>query len=281
MYRNRVESDRSRTSAWLLALLLTIGLASGTAARQARAAPKPEKFKVRNIHFETNASACDMGIQIGFDTDGITDGSVSSPDGKKIYQFSSKGSMKETGGQTEGFLEGIEPQITELLDALGCEPSDEEGVASLDELFDAFPSCDYTFEGRSQDARFEDRVGLSHKIPAGAEIVAPLPGTANVDPDAPLLIDWDAVTGPILPQLGPVTIVGYHVVVVDTEVEAAPQLDIDVPADETELSVPAQYLVPNKVYQFEVLSTERRGNQTISEGFFCTAPIPADKCELP
>ena len=29
-----------------------------------------EPFKRTNIHFETNASACDMGIQMSFDTDG-------------------------------------------------------------------------------------------------------------------------------------------------------------------------------------------------------------------
>ena len=234
-----------------------------------------------NIHFETNASACDMGIQISFDTDGITDGFVKSPKGQMIYQFRSKGGMQKTGGQTEGFLEGIEPQITELLEALGCEPSDEEGEISLDELFKAFPAGDYTFEGKSQGARFEDRATLSHAIPAGPEITAPAPGTGSVNPDASLLIDWEPVDDPILPELGPVTIVGYHVVVVETGAEALPQLDVDVSDDETDLTVPAQYLKPNKVYQFEVLATEEGGNQTISEGFFCTAPIATADCALP
>src|SRR4051794_8110815 len=74
------------------------------------------KFKVTNVHFETNASACDMGTQIGFDTEGLTEGTVSDPEGKKVYSFRSANGMKATGGQTEGFLEGIEPQITELMD---------------------------------------------------------------------------------------------------------------------------------------------------------------------
>ena len=81
------------------------------------------------------------------------------------------------------------------------------------------------------------------------------------------------------PDLGPVNIVGYHVVVVEAGGEALPQLDVDVPATETRLTVPRQYLKPNTVYQFEVLSTEASGNQTISEGFFCTTGV--DPCEEP
>ena len=253
---------------------LALGAAAptlGIAPRAAHAAPPPEPFKVANIHFETNASACDMGIQLIFDTDGITNGSVQSPKGKMIYQFRSKGGLKSIGGQTEGFLEGIEPQITELLSALGCDPSAEEAEVSINELFDAFPAGVYTFKGKRQGAGFEGQATLSHAIPAGAEITAPADGT--VVPDAPLLIDWNPVTEAILtanPDLGPVDIVGYHVVVVEGGGEALPQLDIDVPATDTSVTVPAQYLKPNTFYNFEVLSTEASGNQTISEGFFCT-----------
>jgi hypothetical protein len=54
--------------------VLAAGLTLATTA-QAQAEPVPaEPFKVANIHFETKASACDMGIQIIFDTDGITAG---------------------------------------------------------------------------------------------------------------------------------------------------------------------------------------------------------------
>jgi hypothetical protein len=48
--------------------------------------------------------------------------------------------LKTTGGQTEGFLEGIEPQIVELMDALGCAPSKEEGTSTLADLLAAWPS---------------------------------------------------------------------------------------------------------------------------------------------
>jgi hypothetical protein len=186
--------------------------------------------------------------------------------------------MKAIGGQTEGFLEGVEPQITELLSALGCERSTEEPEISLADLFDAFPAGDYTFEGQSEGAKLEDQATLTHFIPAGPEITAPAKG-AIVPDNAPLLIEWKAVTEAILPDLGPVNIVGYHVIVVETGPEVAPQLDVDVSSSETSLTVPEQYLNPNTEYQFEVLATEESGNQTISEGFFCTTGM-AD-CEAP
>jgi len=82
--------------------VLAAGLTLATTA-QAQAEPVPaEPFKVANIHFETNASACDMGIQIIFDTDGITAGLVRDPNGRRIYSFASAGGMKAIGGQTEG-----------------------------------------------------------------------------------------------------------------------------------------------------------------------------------
>src|SRR5262249_38339607 len=81
-------------------VLLAAGLILGIAPVSAVAKP----FKVTNVHFETNASACDMGPQIAFDTDGITDGAIQDPNGHKIYSFQSAGGMKATGGQAEGFL---------------------------------------------------------------------------------------------------------------------------------------------------------------------------------
>jgi hypothetical protein len=146
-----------------------------------------------------------------------------------------------------GSLEGVEPQITELLEleALGCEPSGEEEEISLEELFEAFPAGDYRLKGTRNGARFEDHATLTHFIPAGPEIVEPADGT--VVPDAALLLDWDPVTETILPDLGPVSIVGYHVVVVEVGGEALLQLDVDVPASETSVTVPAEYLKPNTV----------------------------------
>jgi hypothetical protein len=260
-------------------MLMAATLSAGTIVQKAEAVPaEAEPFKVANIHFETNASACDMGIQIKFDTDGIIRGSVEDPNGKKIYSLRSAGSMKTTGGQAEGFLEGIEPQIPELVSALGCEPTDEEGVMALDDLLEAWPAGEYTFEGQSNGAKFASQVMLTHLIPGGPEVVAPIEGT--VFPAAALvIIDWEPVTEAILPELGPVNIVGYHVIIEEAGAEVSPTVDIDLPASETSLTVPDEYLQAGTIYRFEILSTEESGNQTITEGFFCTEGVAA--CVLP
>jgi hypothetical protein len=262
-----------------------VGIALASAATTPATGAPPEPFKLTNIHFETNASACDMGIQISFDTDGITEGSVEDPNDQVVYSFRAVDGMEGTHDQTEGFQERVEPPIIDLESALGCEPSDD--AISLNELFTAWPAGTYKFEGRSGGVEFEGIAKLTHKIPAGPEITAPEDGDV-VPHDAPLLIKWEKVTRPILPRLGPVEIVGYHVVVVDVTVPVLPPgklktaLDADLSKTETTFMVPKQYLEPARIYEFEVLATERGGNQTITEGgVFCTRPIAPANCELP
>lgn len=271
------------------AAMIAAGLALATIAPVASAAPPEEPFKQANIHIETNASACDMGAQIVFDTNGITEGLVEDPNENVVYSFQTSAGMADMGGLTEQFLEGVEPPISDLLadPSLGCDPPEDPGaVISLAEVFAAWPAGTYDFEGQADGVSFESEAILTHKIPAGPKIIAPAEG-AIVPHDKPLLIRWNKVTSPLLPSLGPVEIIGYHVVVVDATGPTLPgpiprQLDADVPKNTTSLFVPAQYLLPNRVYEFEVLSTERGGNQTITEGhFFCTPPKTAANCELP
>ena len=59
-------------------------------------------------------------------------------------------------------------------------------------------------------------------------------------------------------------------------------LDADLSKNETSFPVPKQYLEPGRIYEFEVLATEKAGNQTITEGgVFCTSPILAVDCVKP
>ena len=259
-----------------------VGVAVVTAAT---AAAPPEPFKITNIHFETNASACDMGIQIAFDTDGVTEGSVEDPTGRIVYSFQSVHGNERTHDVTEGFQERVEPPIIDLENALGCEPSPD--AIPLDELLTAWPAGKYEFEGRSGSVQFEGAARLTHNVPAGPEIIAPHDGDI-VPHDAHLLIRWKKVTDPILASLGPIKIVGYHALVVDVTQPVLPpgktktSLDADLSESETSFLVPNQYLEPNRIYEFEILATERGGNQTITEGgVFCTPPITPAKCEKP
>lgn len=261
------------------------GVALAAAATSPASAARPEPFKQTNIHFETNSSACDMGIQMSFDTDGITEGEVENPYEQVVFSFRAVTGMESTGDVTEMFQERVEPPITDLEQALGCEPS--EDAITLTELLAAWPAGTYEFDGESGGVEFEGTARLTHRIPAGPEIIAPEDGDV-VRHDANLLIKWNKVTAPILPYLGPVEIVGYHVVVVDiTNPVLAPgktktAFDADLSKGETTLLVPKQYLEPNRIYEFEVLATEKGGNQTITEGgVFCTLPITAADCASP
>ena len=78
------------------------------------------------------------------------------------------------------------------------------------------------------------------------------------------------------------------VLVVDiTNTDLAPgktktAFDVDLARNETSLTVPKQYLEPGRMYEFEVLATEKGGNQTITEGgVFCTNPTAPARCVLP
>ena len=261
------------------------GLALAAAATTPATAAPPTPFKITNIHFETNSSACDMGIQISFDTDGITQGEVENPFDQPVFTLGAVPGLENTHNITEMFQERVEPPITDLESALGCEPSDD--AISLAELLGNWPAGWYEFDGESGSEEFEGKARLTHKVPAGPEILAPEDG-AIVAHDANLLIRWKKVSGPILPYLGPVEVVGYHVVVADVTVPVlAPGktktvLDADLSQGEFTFLVPKQYLEPGRIYEFEVLATEKGGNQTITEGgLFCTRPIAPADCELP
>jgi hypothetical protein len=261
-----------------------VGMAlAAVATTLATAAELP--FKQTNIHFETNASACDMGIQMSFDTDGVTRGSVEDPHEKVVFSFRAVDGMEGTQDITETFQERVEPPIIDLQSALGCEPTDD--AISLTELLATWPAGWYEFDGESDGVEFEGKARLTHKVPAGPEITAPAVG-AIVPHDAPLLVKWKKVTSPILPRLGPVEVVGYHVLAVDvTSPTLAPgktktSFDADVSRNETSFVVPKQYLEPGRIYELEILAIEKGGNQTITEGgVFCTPPITSANCKKP
>jgi hypothetical protein len=138
-----------------------------------------------NIHFETNASGCDLGIQILFDTDGVTERSIEDPYGVVIFSSQTPAGMEDTHDQTEDFQERVEPPIIELENALGCDPSD--GAISLDEILEAWPAGWYEFEATSEGKDFEGETRLTHRIPAGPEITAPEDGTV-IPADEPLVM---------------------------------------------------------------------------------------------
>ena len=102
-----------------------------------------------------------MGIQIIFDTDGITEGSVEDPNEQVVYSFRAVDGMEGTHDMTENFQERVEPPIIDLESALGCDPSDD--AISLTELFASWPAGMYEFEGQSGGMEFEGEAKLTHR----------------------------------------------------------------------------------------------------------------------
>ncbi len=262
-----------------VAALLAFGLAATIPVQgaQAKGVRKPGSFKVAKIYFETNATACDMGIQIVFDTEGILTGTFRDPSGRPVHMIKTGSGLKEIGGQTEGFLESVEPVISELVTANpNCVPDPEEPTISLDQLEQYFPAGTYRFEGTAADGtRYRDKAELTYNVPDGPVLLSPN-GDVDLDPDNPIEINWEPVTTTIpgLASTGeqvPVDIVGYQVIVYDANAgEAPPEFNVIVPATETALAVPAEFLQPDTEYKIEVLAIEAGANQTISEGTFAT-----------
>ncbi len=57
-------------------------------------------------------------------------------------------------------------------------------------------------------------------------------------------------------------------------------LIVDLSDEALKLTVPYEIIEDNTLYKFEVLAKEESGNQTITEGFFCTGPdLSEEDCE--
>ena len=252
----------SRTTRWALAgaALVTLAAASpavaGTAEQDDPGRGRPEVIEMGDsrLKFEINDTDGDGGVQAFIDADQWITMSIQDPAGRRIFTSSAKGRMAEQGG-TELFLESAEPPFTEL---------------SLDELLERWPEGEYRFRGRSLDGDvYVGAWDLSHDIPDGPTLVAPIEGDAPQDPDA-TVVEWEPVTAP-----NGSPIIGYQVLVVrpDTGIDALPNITLDVmmPPDATSVAVPPGFLDPDTEYEWEVLAIESAGNQTLSSSTFTTS----------
>ena len=127
-----------------------------------------EPFKQTNIHFETNATACDMGIQISFDTDGVTRGSIEDPHEKVVFSFGAVDGMAVTQDITEVFQERVEPPIIDLQSALGCEPSND--AISLTELLPPGPPGGTNSKARATAWNSKANQGSRTKYPRARKL---------------------------------------------------------------------------------------------------------------
>lgn len=215
-----------------------------------------ERFSAARIILEVNATAQDGGIQIFVDGTEWNRLEVFDPAGQKIFDVFGSFSVGVTG-VTELFFESAEPSFQQL---------------PLSELLLRFPQGKYRFEGVTVDgARLAGVATLSHSIPAGPRVVAPVEG-ATLASNQPVVIDWDPVLQPLSGTNSPVVIGGYQVIVERVKPKPLIAFNVTLPASVTRVTVPAEFLQAGAEYKFEVLAIEQSGNQTITESSFKTAP---------
>jgi hypothetical protein len=204
------------------------------------------RFDAAKILFELNATAQDAGIQALVDGEGWDHVQVFGPDRDLLVEIEADGSVGDIG-VTELFFESAEPSLADL---------------PLDDLQAMFPEGRYRFVGTTVEGqRLVGSALLSHEIPAEPNVVSPAEG-AVIDPDN-AVIAWEPVTEP-----AGITIAGYQVIV--ELPEPLRVFSVDLPASDSSVTVPAEFLDPGTDYKFEVLAIADNANQTIHEGTFTT-----------
>jgi hypothetical protein len=206
-------------------------------------------FSKAKIIFEFNSSGPDLGIQVSLDGEPWNEVTIVDPTGRAIFEAEVSGRLTNFG-LTELFAESNEPNF--------------EDVAPED-ILERFPAGTYKFFGKAVEGeRLVGTARLTHAIPDGPSAV--LAQAIN----GAVVISWVAPP-PVSSLTGrSVTIVAYQVIVEREDNDAlgaAPRVfDIKLPATETSVLVPPQFLEAGPVYRFEVLAIDRGGNQSITEG---------------
>lgn len=257
----------SRTVSVVLVLLAALALGYSADAQETRdrrdndGAALP--FKKTQMRIELNSTGGDAGLQFDLDADPWRMLEIENPKGRVIFSVKSLGNLKALGN-TELFTESNEPPFDEL---------------PLKEFLKKFPAGNYEFDAITIDGEeLEGVAAFTHTIPCAPVILSPSDGD-TLDPDAEIVIVWEPVTKKIdtgskmgdCSNSDDIDIVGYQVVVDHEGVVPQKRLDVKVPADVTQLTVPAEFIVPDGEYKVEVLAIEASGNQTITEGIFMTS----------
>lgn len=212
-----------------------------------------------SIIIEVNSTDGDAGFQVFLDGDGWRHARVFDSNGDRILLVTATGGVRRIGGGTELFMETAEPEY--------------EDLDGMQELIDLLPEGEYFFLARTTDGNWATGTAeLTHDVPAGPEILQPLPPENEDECSTGVFVDravieWDPVTTDIWGEDG-IEIEGYQVIV-GTE-DADLEFSVTVPSDTTMVSIPEEALEPGMEFQFEILAIEESGNQTITESCFET-----------
>jgi hypothetical protein len=219
-----------------------------------RASHDVVRIEDARLKFEINATDRDGGVQVFLDAEQWKRMSIYDPKGHRIFTTVTKGIMGKQGG-SELFLESGEPTFKDL---------------PLPQLLDRWPAGNYAFRGRGLDGeRFVGSARLTHHLPKGPTLVAPVDGAGPQDPTSTVL-RWHRVPPPKGSR-----IIAYQVLVVDPEtgMRALPTINLDVmmPPWANHFRIPRGFLRPDTEYEWEILAIEASGNQTLSSSTFTTS----------
>lgn len=215
------------------------------------------------IRIEVNSTDGDAGLQIFLDGEPWKQIRIEDPRGRLVFEVDNFGKLRRLGS-TELFMESNEPDFQEM---------------TLPAILKLLPAGEYDFEGTTiEGEELEGEATLTHDLPCGPVVTSPGDGD-TLDPALPVVIMWEPVTHKLdttsaTGECGDSTdivIIAYEVIVDLEESDPSQSFDIILPADATQVTVPAEFIIPGAEYSFEVLAIEESGNQTITEAFFTTS----------
>ena len=216
-------------------------------------------MKQAKIIIEHNATDNDTGFQIFLDADGWQKLQIIGPDGL-VAEFLPAGPMTELG-MTELFLETVEPANAKVPMAKTLEKMREgqyQFIATASKM-------------GGVEGQIKGKATLSHKIPGGVTLVAPLEG-ATV-PLGQTKMVWQASAKAI--NGSNINIIAYQLII---EKDEEPHqrmigkrgLSMYLPAATTSIEVDKVFFEAATSYKWEVLAIEESGNQTLQTGTFKT-----------
>ncbi len=216
------------------------------------------------LYIEWNATDGDIGVHGLFDDSGWSELCVFAPDGELFLHVAPQSALKDLT-MAGIFFESREP------------PEEEFDYADLQA---AFAVGGYAVLGQSWDGKvYSGEASFTHDLPMPPVISYP-PLVEDFEEEEPpvvsaedLVVEWEPVTETLAG--GAPTISGYEVIVTDEEYEdddglSKPIYDVHVGADASSLTIAAEFIQPETLYELEVLALETSGNQTITVGFFET-----------
>ena len=216
-------------------------------------------FDVFDIFIEINATDGDAGFQGKLDAEAWWRAWVVGPDGGTVWRLKPDAHVADQGA-TELVWESAEPEFDEDY--------------TLEDFLDRFEEGTYIARAKTlEGGRLSTSDYLTHNLPAGPLITFP-EEEDEIDASQDLVVEWEAVTMDL--RGGPLRsdIVSYKVTVETTfEVhgeEVTEVLNLDVPADKQQATIPAEFLVPGREYKVEIGAQEESSNSTFTETPFVT-----------